>query len=93
MGLDILLQFPGALIIDSFGLVVQPAVFEYSFDVVAEAFAVFILVVGQFLFDGFDVGGVFHNQSVVRDVLDGDGFAEGPDGGMLFEQLNNVLAL
>jgi hypothetical protein len=70
MGLDVLLEFTCTLIINSLGLVVQSAVLEYSFDIITETFPIFVLIVGELLFNSFYISRVLDYQSVVGDILD-----------------------
>jgi hypothetical protein len=86
VGLNILFQLVRALEIDSLRLVVDLAVFEDLQDILAKVLSVTIKIAGKLLFDGLGIHRFLYDKMVVRNVVEGNWFAEGPRSLMLFEQ-------
>lgn len=78
MGPDVVLELVGALVVDSFGLVVNLTVFEYLHDVLAEMLTVSVLIVGKLLLDGLQVDWLFYYEVVVGDIFGEHWLSKGP---------------
>ena len=78
MRLDEVLQLRCTFEVHSLRLVVDLAVPEDFQDVIAKLLTVPVLAVAEFLLNGLEIDGLFHDEVIVRDIFEGDLLSEGP---------------